>query len=99
MLECWKAALASGKPFDLVCPLKGSNGQFRQFRTRVMLVRDDEGRVAQWFGTHPDICEQKPVEEELRQTTEQLRIVTETMAAPVSRGNRDLKYLGKQTLR
>ena len=37
VLECWKAALASGKPFDLVCPLKGSNGQFRQFRTRVML--------------------------------------------------------------
>lgn len=39
------------------------------------------------------IADWKRTEEALRQTTQQLRIVTESMAVPVTRCSRDLKYV------
>jgi signal transduction histidine kinase len=40
-----------------------------------------------------DITDRKRAEEELQRTTEQLQIVTDSMAAPVTLCSRDLKYL------
>ena len=36
VLEQWRASIATGLPFDMVFPLRGADGQFRQFLTRVM---------------------------------------------------------------
>ena len=33
VLEQWKASIATGRPFDMVFPLRGADGQFRQFLT------------------------------------------------------------------
>jgi PAS domain S-box-containing protein len=40
-----------------------------------------------------DLAARKEVDEALRQATEQLRMVTDSMAAPVTRCSRDLRYL------
>jgi len=66
VLEQWKASIATGTPFDMMFPLKGQDGQFRPFLTRVEPVKDDEGRVVRWFGTNTDVTEQMRVEERLR---------------------------------
>ncbi len=66
VLARWKGSVASGEPFDMVFPLKGADGQFRPFLTRVMPVRGVDGRVAHWFGTNTDISERLRIEEELR---------------------------------
>ena len=58
-----------------------------------MPLRDDEGRVRGSVAAFVDITARKRAEAELRQTTQQLRIVTESMAAPVTQCSRDLKYL------
>src|SRR6185312_17350889 len=42
VLERWRGSLATGGPFDMVFPLRGADGVFRPFLTRVMPVRDDD---------------------------------------------------------
>ena len=45
VLARWKASIATGEPFDMVFPLRGADGVFRPFLTRVMPVRDGTGRL------------------------------------------------------
>jgi PAS domain S-box-containing protein len=66
VLERWKGSIATGEPFDMVFPLRGADGVFRPFLTRIVPVRGAEGRVARWFGTNTDISEQRRIEENLR---------------------------------
>jgi PAS domain S-box-containing protein len=44
-------------------------------------------------GADADMTDRKRVERELRDATEQLRIITDSMASPVTRCSRDLRYL------
>ncbi len=55
VLEGWKAALASGKPWEDTFPLRRHDGQMRWHLSRAFPVRDEHGRVVRWFGTHTDI--------------------------------------------
>ena len=71
VLERWKASIAGGEPFDMVFPLRGADGEFRPFLTRVMPVRDENGKVAHWFGTNTDIADRLEVERELREAKEE----------------------------
>ena len=66
VLERWKASLATAEPFDMVFPLRGADGIFRPFLTRIMPVREESGQVVRWFGTNTDISEQLRTEEELK---------------------------------
>ena len=59
VLKRWKYSIATGNPFDMVFPLRGADGTFRQFLTRVMPVRDQDGKVVRWFGTNTDVTEQQ----------------------------------------
>jgi len=68
----WTTAINSGEPFDMVFPLKGADGLFRSFLTRVEPVKDNDGRVVRWFGTNTDITEQRKTEEELRRINREL---------------------------
>ena len=73
----WKASIATGEPFDMVFPLKGADGVFRPFLTRVMPVKDADGKIVRWFGTNTDISEQKRSEIELRKSKERLDLALE----------------------
>ena len=64
VLERWKASIATGEPFDMVFPLRGADGEFRPFLTRVMPVKEAEGKVVRWFGTNTDISERARAEAE-----------------------------------
>lgn len=66
VLERWRASLASGEPFDEVLPLRGADGLFRPFLTRIVALKDASGRVTRWFGTGTDVAEQKTLEEQQR---------------------------------
>jgi PAS domain S-box-containing protein len=63
VLERWRKSIANGEPFDMEFPLRGADGVFRPFLTRVMPHKDAGGRVVQWFGTNTDITERKRAEE------------------------------------
>jgi len=67
VVERWKASLETGEPFEMEFPLKGADGVFRWFLTRVNPLRDSQGRILRWFGTNTDVDEQRRTAEELRE--------------------------------
>src|SRR5262249_52834985 len=67
VLEQWQASLRTGDPFEMVFPLRGGDGTFRSFLTRVIPLRGPDGQVAQWFGTNTDVTAIKEMEEDLRE--------------------------------
>jgi PAS domain S-box-containing protein len=72
VLRKWNEVLATGEPFEMVYPLRGADGSFRSFLTRVEPVKDMSGRVVRWFGTNTDITGQRQVEDELRRMNREL---------------------------
>ena len=59
VLERWRGSLATGNAFEMVFPLRGADGVFRPFLTRVQPIKDNDGRVIRWFGTNTDITVQQ----------------------------------------
>lgn len=57
VLKRWRASIDSGEPFEMEFPLRGADGVFRWFLTRVTPLRDSHGRVTRWFGTNTDVDE------------------------------------------
>ncbi len=47
VLTKWKASIETKQPFEMVFPLKGADGKFRQFLTRVLPVLDSENKNLQ----------------------------------------------------
>ena len=51
----WRTSIATGERFEMEFPLRGADGTWRWFLTRVEPVRDREGRIVRWFGTNTDV--------------------------------------------
>ncbi len=45
VMERWTASVVSGEPFEMTFPLRGADGLFRPFLTRIQPVRDASGRI------------------------------------------------------
>jgi PAS domain S-box-containing protein len=78
--ERWKKSIDTGTLFDMEFPLRGADGHFRMFLTRVMPVKDPQGRVVRWFGTNTDISERKKAEERLAGQAAELTLQAEELA-------------------
>jgi len=59
VMERWKHSLVTGEPFEMEYPLRGADGVFRWFLTRVQPLRDSEGRIVRWFGVATNVDEQQ----------------------------------------
>lgn len=68
VLAGWREAIRTGKRFEMVFPLRGGDGSYRDFLTLVVPVKDSHGNVVRWFGTNTDITEQRRAEEALRES-------------------------------
>ncbi len=77
VLISWKDSIATGQPFEMVFPLKGTDGRFRQFLTRVLPVYNNEGKIYQWFGTNTDITIQTEAEQSLKESEQRFRTMAE----------------------
>ena len=66
VMKRWRDSVATGRPFEMVFPLRGADGKFRPFLTRAVPERNARGEVIRWFGTNTEITEQKALEDELR---------------------------------
>jgi PAS domain S-box-containing protein len=62
VLAKWRAALASGEPWEDVSRLRRYDGELRWFLSRAFPLRDPSGRIVRWFGTNVDIDDQKRAE-------------------------------------
>ena len=59
VVERWRHSLATGEPFEMEFPLRGADGEFRWFLTRVRPVRDGSGKIVRWLGVNSDIHAQR----------------------------------------
>ncbi|MFM9976843.1 MAG: sensor histidine kinase [Sphingomonadaceae bacterium] len=65
VLERWTGCIAAGAPFDMTFPLRGADGVFRPFLTRIEPIRDAAGHLKWWFGVNVDVSAQIAAETEL----------------------------------
>jgi PAS domain S-box-containing protein len=72
VLDQWKIAIAQGTPFEMEFPLRAGDGHFGMFLTRIMPLKDANGRVVRWFGTNTDISGIKQAELQLTGQAQEL---------------------------
>ena len=72
-LERWKDSLATAEPFEMVFPLRGADGVFRPFLTRVLPVKAPNGKVVRWFGTNTDITKELEMRQSLERSNAELQ--------------------------
>ena len=75
----WQDAIAAGEPFEMTFPLRGADGVFRPFLTRIGPVRDATGTVARWCGVNTKIADQIAAENALREERDRAQAVLDGM--------------------
>jgi PAS domain S-box-containing protein/excisionase family DNA binding protein len=81
VLEEWNKSIDQGITFEMVFPIRGVDGEFRPFLTRVVPIRDSGNRIVRWFGTNTDITKQIELE---KQKDEFLGIASHELKTPVT---------------
>lgn len=64
-LAKWRAALASGEPFENELRHRSASGEYRWFLIRAVPLRSEQGNILKWYGTLTDIEDRKRAEDEL----------------------------------
>jgi PAS domain S-box-containing protein len=63
LVDTWRAAVATGEPFEAEARLRRADGEYRWFLFRAVPLRDELGNIVQWYGTNTDIEDRKQAEE------------------------------------
>ena len=78
VLERWTSSIQTGQSFEMEIPLRGADGRFRPFLTRVMPLKDAGGqKVVQWFGTNTDVTDIVHAREVLARSREELEKIVQ----------------------
>ena len=79
VLKRWETSIATGAPFEMTFPLRGADGVFRPFLTRVAPLRDATGEVVRWFGINTEIGAQIRAETALRLSEAKFSVLADAM--------------------
>jgi diguanylate cyclase (GGDEF)-like protein/PAS domain S-box-containing protein len=75
VLELWKNTLGTGEPFEVEISFRrASDGMYRWFIVRGQPLKNENGKIEQWFGIAMDIHERKQSEQALRESEERLQL-------------------------
>lgn len=72
VLSRWQDSIRTGVRFEMEFPLRGADGHFRWFLTRITPVQNQQKQLARWLGTSTDIHAQREAREMLRSNKERL---------------------------
>jgi len=67
VMQKWQESIRTGQAFEMTFPLRGADGIYHPFFTRVAPVSDSRGKLVQWFGTNTDVSSLIQAENELRE--------------------------------
>jgi len=79
VLENWRSAISSGQPFEMVFPIRGADGVFRPFLTRIAPILDAAGAIANWVGVNTDISLQIRAEDAFLRSEAKFRMLADSM--------------------
>jgi len=79
VLDRWKDAISAGQPFEMLIPIRGADGQFRPFLTRINPAFDESGTLVNWFGVNTDISRQIEAETAFSQSESKFRVLADSM--------------------
>jgi PAS domain S-box-containing protein len=71
-------AIRTGQPYEGVMRLRRADGTFRWHHARCEPLRDQQGRIIQWYGLAVDIEDRKRAEDTLRESEAKFRDYAET---------------------
>ena len=71
-VRVWRAALASGEPFQFTHRFRRADGEYRWHLSRALPMRGADGKITMWIGSSTEIHDQKRIEEELRRANQDL---------------------------
>ncbi|MEA5513719.1 PAS domain S-box protein [Nodularia sp. UHCC 0506] len=83
-LSGWQESLRMGTPYEIEfrC-LRGSDQIYRWHLTRALPMRDQQGKIVNWFGTNTDIDDRVSTEMTLRATQQQLQAILDNSPAVI----------------
>jgi PAS domain S-box-containing protein len=64
----WRAAMVSGEPFEREARLRRADGQYRWLLIRAVPLRDEQGKITDWYATSIDIEDRKQAEKAVRRS-------------------------------
>ena len=64
----WRAALATGEPFEVEARLRRADGQYRWNFVRGVPLRDEHGKILKWYGISTDVEDRRQAREALRRS-------------------------------
>jgi formate hydrogenlyase transcriptional activator len=73
IVQKWRAALASGEPFEAEARVRRADGTYRALLHRKEPLHDERGNIVKWFGSSIDIEDRKRAEEKVREQETELR--------------------------
>jgi len=79
VLESWETLRRAGQPGEFEGRLRRHDGEHRWFLFRVEPLKDEEGEIVNWYGTHTDIDDLKRAQAKLREDEEELRTITDVV--------------------
>ncbi len=85
VMEAWPRSIRNGERFEMEFRLRGRDGEFRWFLTRVDPLHNERGEIIKWYGTNTDIHEQREAlhrKDEIAKTLQQVFI---PQAFPISK--------------
>lgn len=60
----WHRSLRTGEPYSIEYRFRRADGEYCWFLGQAMPLRDETGRIVEWFGTLTDISDRKRLDEE-----------------------------------
>src|SRR6202047_3347365 len=79
MLETFREALNSVRPFDAEGRFRRFDGEFRWFLFRASPLCDESGKVVKWYGANTDIEDRKRAEDALRSHEKNFPLLVDTI--------------------
>lgn len=81
MMQAWLSKLESGTDYEYRLRFRRArDGEYRWFLCRGVPVKDEQGRVAKWFGTSTDIEEEKVAQQQLLEADRRKDVFLATLA-------------------
>jgi formate hydrogenlyase transcriptional activator len=84
VLKAWHESVTQGIPYEQEERHRKADGQYHWFLSRAVPLRDDQGRIARWYGTNTDIEDRKRAEHDLRDSEQRWRAVFENSTVGIA---------------